>query len=513
MSRPVPDASFAWDEACNPKNLRLLRALGRRLPASISTAICLRTQPTRIQLCSTARVFVPCPSTAITSLQLESCTSDLLAFEQLLTAARHRNKEGLLTFGGTTYTGYADYDSVAGTHVATVQATRNVILSTVADAVKFVSEAPGLRGIFDAVLRALGAPDANWNKVLRRFNALVQDESSQTDFAWHCDTEELSRLKRDTLTVVVQCSEAITAMRIFGGEPFYYRRRGDTAMFPGLACHQSIPRRRDLLKTVVKAVFFLQPDVSTSHAANWPICGPWRVPSLPEPTHTVVSCNLSMQVSGSTSPIPPPRKEAPELLCDCLLLVLDRRDAEFVDAGRPILEPAPSCDPSHLPYALSQTFMERSALGSIWNALCLAHREACQAPLRLHWDSFDTCTFMDHFTLIGKDHFFVQTENSGCLGSRVTGLVWYACHHAGRRDTGFSHASMMGIVARKGYGTRLHDSFCLFMKRQGATHLEAPMAICKLKRGAWLQSLGWDRDVVARTLRCDDGETLRHNLT
>jgi hypothetical protein len=463
---------FDWKLANNAKNLQKLYALHKRRPDSICLAMRLQSHGRLICLCRDGKSYMLNRETGIFELDLREREEDLREFESFMLSERNRDSEGFLHLNEKKYVGFSNYDSIAVDVVGTAQATRNVNPLTKEDSITFVETAPGLRKVLSTLLESFDVPAKGWKTILKKFNAIVNDASRQCDFAWHCDVEDFAtnRFPADVLTVVVQCSQALTAMRVLGHDPFFYSYRGATAIFPGLVTHQSIPRCGLRMPTVVKAVFFLAPpssilgippDLSASIEYHYLV--------LSGPRLTNVSNNLSYRDRPDA-----PRLGAEALLGECATFILELRLFEFLDAGVDI--PAAAFEQNVSTKTI--TCMERSALSSLWQVL--QQRTA--------------------FGNYGPPSLFVQHD-----GKRVTGIVWFEFV---KRPSRTVSASLLCIAALKGLGTTLHDAFIQHLKVSDVQHAFAPMAICRIKRGEWLRRLGWrggstimDGDVLTMNVR------------
>ena len=119
----------------------------------------------------------------------------------------------------------------------------------------------------------------------------------------------------------------------------------------------------------------------------------------------------------------------------------------------------------------------------------------------------------------GAPEFYVEFDEAPGrdpihLGAiRVTGIVWFSAltEHA---------ADIYRIAAFKGGGVALErcnavdlHNFCAKMRTRGFRQLRVSMKSCIVKRGAWLQSLGWVKTQLGRTgANVRDGDILTFDL-
>ena len=165
---------------------------------------------------------------------------------------------------GNSLGGYFGYDSITVPLNSQLQSIRTLSATNVQEAHDLVRSLPGLLPLLQDVLWQMGSDPAAWEKYLKAFHGLILSADRQVEFTWHEDVFETPWLGKRCLTAVVQCSDAVTAMRMFGFQPFVYDGEGHTSVFPGHAIHQAYPLTQEALsalsKPVVKAVFFLEPE-------------------------------------------------------------------------------------------------------------------------------------------------------------------------------------------------------------------------------------------------------------
>ena len=175
---------------------------------------------------------------------------------------------------GNSLGGYFGYDSITVPLNSQLQSIRTLSATNVQEAHDLVRSLPGLLPLLQDVLWQMGSDPAAWEKYLKAFHGLILSADRQVEFTWHEDVYETPWLGKRCLTAVVQCSEAVTAMRMFGFRPFVYDGEGHTSVFPGHAIHQAYPLTQEALsalsKPVVKAVFFLEPGQPRAQALSPP---------------------------------------------------------------------------------------------------------------------------------------------------------------------------------------------------------------------------------------------------
>lgn len=82
----------------------------------------------------------------------------------------------------------------------------------------------------------------------------LYQESKQAIFPWHEDFSDL-RLSNQMVTAVVNLTNTISGVQVFGFEPFMFESVGDVAIFPGGATHRSV-ELRSASAPVLKMVAF-----------------------------------------------------------------------------------------------------------------------------------------------------------------------------------------------------------------------------------------------------------------
>ena len=175
---------------------------------------------------------------------------------------------------GNSLGGYFGYDSITVPLNSQLQSIRTLSATNVQEAHDLVRCLPGLLPLLQDVLWQMGSDPAAWEKYLKAFHGLILSADRQVEFTWHEDVFETPWLGKRCLTAVVQCSDAVTAMRMFGFRPFVYVGEGHTSVFPSHAIHQAYPLTQEALsalsKPVVKAVFFLEPGQPRAQALSPP---------------------------------------------------------------------------------------------------------------------------------------------------------------------------------------------------------------------------------------------------
>ena len=453
MALPADDA-LDMALAGNEKNLDCLRALNARKPESINEALRVRRESARLCFQPSGPEFCGSLTTGIVGHTLQEL-GPTRAFENYMLSADNRDGGGMLLVEGETVPGYYAYDAIAKDLNPAVQASRS---TAPLDPRWFVEKCPGTFDMLCEVLSYLRLPTSEWKARLAGFHGLIADGTHQLSFAWHCDCEDVRGLPSDIVTAVVQCSDATTGMRLLGHGTFLYSR-GRVAIFPGLACHQSIPRADSSGLPVVKAVYFLRQVLKA------------RVLKCP-------SSKPSAVLLGSLWP-----PASCPLWKSCLQFVLERRALEFIEEGLELPEAATG----ETVGSDSITTVNGSALSGLW--IALKRR----------------CKYGDY----GEPEFYVEYGNfySEFIASTVvvTGIVWFSALNA-------HDADMYRIAAFKGGGAALLGKFCAMMRARGFRQLRVAMKICILKRGAWLQSLGWREHLGRAGTNVRDGDVLTFDL-
>ena len=450
-------ASFDWTATYfGERNRKCIYHLYRNRPDTIFLALELQRKQHWIQLFLRGPSFLLCPSLGLYDFRLHSSALEAAkVFEKHMLSSR--NTSGILVgTNGVPTPGYNTYDSLVVDLQPFLQQSRTVIPQRGKPALyNFIEYTPGLLVILQEVLHQFGVGLDDWKQYIAGFHGLVADASKQTAFAWHSDTEDIKGLRPDVITVIVQCTDDVTAMRILGCKPFYFDSAGHVAAFFGHAAHQSIPWKDPInpLRSACKAVFFLHPMPGVNS-------------SLTMHAHERVHLTLE--------------READRIAC--MQFVLKRRDLEFEEVRANIPQKATMETTS----SSSITCIKESSLSSLWCAL--------SGPLQLDvWQH-------------GQPEFYIRWTVSH--PRTVTGVVWYSVT---KRSSLLYH--LYGIAAFKGEGVPLHEAFCRFLVSCGCERIEAPMPICRIKRGRWLQSLGWRLSGTHSGLQVRDGDLLFLDLT
>ena len=359
---------------------------------------------------------------------------------------RNRTPEGILIVGDTMRPGYATYDNMVVPVRAAVQQARTSVAFTKSALISFRDNLPGFLELMNGVLRAFGVPEAKWDKFIPQAHVIIFDSTNQTTFGWHDDVRNTSgRIHRDAITVNVQCSESITAMRVYGFEPFFFTSAGHTGAFPSIAWHQSVPWLNPPPSWVaVKCVFFCNPEIATRHV---PIAQPQPPRGWPDDGYMALS--------------------PAEVTQEHCQFVTERGRAELKDAFDAFGDSGhgtPGQDDE-------RPFKANSSLVSLHTVLqnCIQGQRPPSARV--------------------KDSWFYTQFNHG----RVTGIVWY--------DPKVKSATVevFGIAANRGTGSKLHEVFCKYLEHETASNVKmllAPLDSCKVNAKLWLEGLGWTENVV-----------------
>jgi hypothetical protein len=367
----------------------------------------------------------------------------------------NRDESGFLILpggSGKSQGGYFGYGSLTVHLDSQLQSIRTLSAASITEAQDLVRSLPGLLPLLKDVLRHLGSDPAAWKKYLKAFHGLILSADRQVEFTWHEDVSETSWLGRKCLTAVVQCSEAVTAMRMFGFRPFVYVGEGHTSVFPSHAIHQAYPLTQEALsalsKPVVKAVFFLEPEA---------------LPPPPSEALPLVTYELCSTPSSSDA----------AWFSDLVDLIRDRSAREHEESGQSVPE-----DPT-------TSFVRESVLQSLMRSA--------------------TCAFQG--TKLGGDYgpteYFFRREQG-----QLTGVVWHSWDDHSRVEDVYCYLVRSGMP--KGSGTALHAEF---LKQMTARHttlesLRCPMAICRLKAETWLKSLGYQNVLASSSRGARDGDHL-----
>ena len=85
--------------------------------------------------------------------------------------------------------------------------------------------------------------------------------TAQAIFTWHDDRSDQKKSRLSMVTAVVQLSQGVSAMRVWGFEPSIYWERGACKCFLGGSVHESVPWKESEVANaapVRKVAFFLQ---------------------------------------------------------------------------------------------------------------------------------------------------------------------------------------------------------------------------------------------------------------
>ena len=470
-------ASFDWATACyGEANATCIKKLHSLDPYSIFLALDSQRLCRYICLRKEGPSFLIPASVGLHDFRLGTSGLDAAyTFANFMLAPENRNALGHLVTDGIATPGYNNYDQIVVDLKKNMQASRTTLppkdsRGSNYATTKFIERTPGLLGILQEVLSHFGVDLDNWKPHVAAFHGLIADASKQTAFAWHSDVEDLKGLKRNAITVIVQCSDDITAMRIFGCAPFFFENAGHVAVFFGRLAHQSIPWIDPVPegRRVCKAVFFLYPEDD--------------VVDLLE-----VACKESQARLGNRLHYKLDWNGAHERDV-CLRFVLERCRLEFQEAKVAMPEEA------ELQTTESSTItcITHSALSSLWQAI------------KQHVP----------FGTYGAPQFFIQWSSEDDRSTqdgagRVTGIVWYSRGVRGNPQLAYLYC----IAALPGKGKLLHNEFCSWLAKQNCKRLEAPMALCRTKRAPWLLSLGWNAPPAPLSKKkIQDGDVLFLNL-
>ena len=443
--------------AGNEKNLAKLRDLHARKPQSIDEALRVRRESARLRFQPSGPEFCGSATTGIVGYTLQELRPTRV-FEEYMLSPDNRDSGGMLLVDGESIPGYYSYDAITRELNASVQASRS---TAPRDPRWFVEKCPGTLDMLCEVFSYLRLPISEWKARLAAFHGLIADDTHQLSFTWHCDCEDVSGLPSDIVTAVVQCSDAATGMRLLGHDIFYYSCVS-VAIFPGLACHQSVPRADSSGPPVVKAVYFLR-RVLKAHVLKCPSS---------KPSAVILS-----------EPWPP---NANPLWKSCLQFVLERRAMEFIEEGVDM----PNAATEDSVGSGSITTVTGSALSGLWTAL----------QRRSKYGDYGAPEFYVEFDEAPAAH-----DPLGAKAVRVTGIVWFSALNG-------HDADMYHIAAFKGGGVAFLGNFCAKMRTRGFRQLKVSMKICLLKRGAWLQSLGWREHLGRAGANVRDGDVLTFDL-
>ena len=182
---------------------------------------------------------------------------------------------GYLMLDNARWPGYKDYWLVhAKEHNPELQSRHTVVVNGLAKVQELLDQSPEVCAVFRGVHRALGLPPLRGKlkskqptagKRCKIIHFLFQDATEEALFSWHSDDVGTDRIQmsRDMSTVVVNLSNEVSAMRLYGDDyqPHVFEKCGDACIFQGSALHESVPRRPEsfpdgVLPMVHKIVFF-----------------------------------------------------------------------------------------------------------------------------------------------------------------------------------------------------------------------------------------------------------------
>ena len=458
-SRAVSDSQaefleehFDFDAASNDANLNALAVLKRSTPSALALTLKMRSEPLHVSLQPTLT-----PSCLLRSdVGVWSCNcqpENAKAFAQYMLNKEHRDVSGFLKvpgFGEGSVSGYFDYKTLSVAHNATMQSIHTVTTSTKEKAKDLIRNLPCLQRLLTDVLLCLGTDPKDWEKYLAAFHGLIYWKDRQVEFAWHEDIKETTGLTCECRTAVVQCSNAITGMRVYGFTPFLYEGVGHTSVFLGHCIHQTLPLSEAALSAlsepVVKAVFFLEPCKTKSRS---PLLSPPAPP--PPPQQPLVEFVLWNPVSANFN----------LWFSDLEDLIQDRNHHEHSVIGMSV---------EHA----THSFLRESPLKS------LMHSAVCALEGKAMGGDY------------GQIEYYFRRESSV-----LTGVVWHSWHPGTQVVNVYCYLVRSGLP--KGSGTALHEAFRQQMLDAHPTLLSlcCPMKACRLHAGAWLARLGYDADVLA----------------
>lgn len=444
---------FDFDTASNDANLNALAVLKRSTPSALALTLKMRSEP--LLHVSLQPTLTPshllCPDVGVWSCNCQP--ENAKAFAEYMLNKEHRDVSGFLKvpgFGEGSVSGYYDYKTLSVAHNATMQSIHTVTTSTKEKAKDLIRNLPCLHRLLTDVLLCLGADPKAWEKHLAAFHGLIYWKDRQVEFAWHEDIKETTRLTRECRTAVVQCSNAITGMRVYGFTPFLYKGVGHTSVFLGHCIHQTLPLSEAALSAlsepVVKAVFFLEPCKTKSLS---PLLSPPAPP--PPPQQPLVEFVLWNPVSANFG----------LWFSDLKDLIQDRNDHEHSVLGTSVEHG-------------TNSFLRGSPLKS------LMHSAECARDGKAMGGGY------------GQIEYFFRRESSV-----LTGVVWHSWHPGTQVVNVYCYLVQGGLP--KGSGTALHEEFRRKMQDAHPTLLSlcCPMAACRLHAGAWLARLGYQKDVLA----------------
>jgi hypothetical protein len=447
---------FDHAAANNQLNSEALKDLKENAPTAFKLSL-------QIQMESYSVSLEPTPTSPALYIDIDtgvwSCRCARMSastFAEYMLDPANRDASGFLILpggSGKSQGGYFGYGSLTVPLDSQLQSIRTLSAPSVTDAQDLVRSLPGLLPLLKDVLRHLGSDPAAWENYLKAFHGLILSADRQVEFTWHEDVYETPWLGKRCLTAVVQCSEAVTAMRMFGFRPFVYDGEGHTSVFPGHAIHQAYPLTQEALsalsKPVVKAVFFLEPEAGGDQ------------PSEALPLVTYELCSTPSSTSAAAS-----------WYSDLVDLIRDRSEREHAESGQSV----PDATTSFVPESVLQSLM-RSA--------------TCALEGRKLGGDY------------GPTEYFFRREQG-----QLTGVVWHSWDDQSKIEDVYCY--LVRSEMPKGSGTALHAEFLKQMMARHTTleSLRCPMAICRLKAEGWLKSLGYRNALASSSRGARDGDHL-----
>ena len=156
---------------------------------------------------------------------------------RFVTDGANRDAKEFLKIGSKSYPGFGGYVKVAAKVVnTTLQEKLTSIIPKQSINHHLFAQVPGLGRIVAQVLQATRVHQKHLEKIV--FN---WQKSSQAIFAWHNDEYDF-KLKKGSMTVVVNLNEFQSKVAIAFFEPHQYDGVGDAVAFPALAQHRTLTR-------------------------------------------------------------------------------------------------------------------------------------------------------------------------------------------------------------------------------------------------------------------------------
>jgi hypothetical protein len=449
--------------ASNEKNEKAIAALNKTTPSALALSLQIIAAPYSVSLepTSTPALYLDA-NVGVWSCRCAPASAKTFA-EYMLEPA-NRDESGFLILpggSGKSQGGYFGYDSLTVPLNSQLQSIRTLSAASVKDAQDLVRSLPGLLPMLQDVLQHLGSDPAAWENYFKAFHGLILSADRQVEFSWHEDVYETPWLGKRCLTAVVQCSEAVTAMRMFGFRPFVYVGEGHTSVFPSHAIHQAYPLTQEALsalsKPVVKAVFFLEPEPGGDRP---------RAEALPPPPSEALPL-VTYELCST------PSSSAAAWYSDLVDLIRDRSLREHEESGLSV------------PEDTTTTFVRESVLQSLMRSADCAFQGS-----KLGGD-------------YGPTEYFFRREQG-----QLTGVVWHSWDDHSRVEDIYCYLVRSGMP--KGSGTALHAEFLKQMKARHTTleSLRCPMAICRLKAEKWLKGLGYQNVLASSSRGARDGDHL-----